>query len=102
MAEADPSDRQLRILRYLRDHGVATAATLAHEVLGAPRTTFGRTLRIRPTEQELAELVANGYAVESGHRQHAEYMLTPAGRQLLRDAPLRPSNTSSSSSRAER
>ena len=102
MAEADPSDRQLRILRYLRDHGVATAATLAHEVLGAPRTTFGRTLRIRPTEQALAELIASGRVTESGHGRNAEYMLTAAGRQLLRDVHLRPSNTSSKSSRAER
>ena len=101
MAEAVPSDRQLRILRYLRDHGVATVATLAHEVLGAPRTTFGRTLRIRPTEQELVELVAKGYVVQSGHGRHAEFMLTVAGRQLLRDVPVKLSNTSSKSSRAE-
>ena len=90
MAEADPSDRQLAILRYLRDHGVATAATIAHDVLRAPRTTFGRTLRLGPAKAELAALVADGYAVESGHGRRAEFMLTPAGRQQLRDALHRP------------
>lgn len=94
VAEADPSNQQLRILRYLRDHGVATTATLAHEVFSAPRTTFGRILKVRPTEHELAQLVANGHVAESGHRRHAEYMLTVAGRQLLRDVPLRRSSVS--------
>ncbi len=90
MAEADASERQLAILRYLRDHEVATAATIAHEVLGAPRTTFGRTLRLRPAERELSALVARGLALDSRRGRRAEFMLTAAGRQLLRDAPLRP------------
>jgi DNA-binding IclR family transcriptional regulator len=92
VAEVDPSDRQLAILRYLRDHGVATAATIAHEVLRAPRTTFGRTLRLPPAERELAALVARGLALESRRGRRAEFMLTAAGRQLLRDAPLRRPN----------
>jgi predicted transcriptional regulator len=92
VAEADASDRQVAILRYLRDHGVAPAATIAHEVLGAPRTTFGRTLRLRPAERELAALVARGLVLESRRGRAAEFMLTAAGRQVLRDAPLRPPN----------
>jgi predicted transcriptional regulator len=90
VAEADASDRQVAILRYLRDHGIATAATIAHEVLGAPRTTFGRMLRVRPAERELAALVARGLALERRRGRGAEFMLTAAGRQLLREAPLRP------------
>ena len=92
MADADASERQLTILRYLRDHGVATAATIAHEVLDAPRTTFGRTLRLRPAERELAALVARGLALESRRGRRAEFMLTVAGRQFLRQAALRPPN----------
>ena len=88
MADADASERQLAILRYLRDHGVATAATIAH----APRTIFGRTLRLRPAERELAALVARGLALESRRGRRAEFMLTVAGRQFLRQAPLRPPN----------
>jgi hypothetical protein len=90
VAEADPSERQVAILRYLRDHGVATAATIAHGVLDAPRTTFGRTLRLRAAERELAALVASGLALESRRGRRAEFMLTAAGRQFLREAPLRP------------
>jgi hypothetical protein len=90
VVDSAPSERQLAVLRYLRDHGVATAATVAREVLQAPRTTFGRTLRLRPAEAELAALAAQGLAVQSGHGRRAEFMLTAAGRQLLRDAALGP------------
>jgi hypothetical protein len=82
------SDRQLAILGYLRDHGVASTATIAQEALRAPRSTFGRTLRLRPAEAELAALTALGLVVQTGEGRRAEFMISPAGRQLLREAAL--------------
>jgi len=84
MSEAD-----LAILRYVRDHGVGTGATIAHDVLGAPRTTFGRMLKLGAAERQLAELVGAGLLARRGQDERAEFMLTKAGRQLLRDVALR-------------
>ena len=84
----DLEERQLAILRYLRDHAVATAATIAHEVLGAPRSTFGRTLRTGAAQELLSALAEAGLVVQGEHGRHAEFTLTQAGRRALRDSSL--------------
>ena len=87
---ASPSDRELAILRYLRDHGVATVSTVAHEVFAAPRTTFGRILRRRPAGDALSGLVSAGLVAREGEGDQAAFSLTQAGRQALRNASLGP------------
>jgi hypothetical protein len=90
VGDVGPSDRELAVLRCLRDHSVATISTVAHEVFAAPRTTFGRILRRRPAEEALASLVSAGLVARSGDGDHAEFTLTQAGRQAIRNAALGP------------
>jgi DNA-binding transcriptional ArsR family regulator len=78
----------LAMLKYIRDHDGATAQTIAGDVLGAPRTTFGRPLRVRRATAELQTLVKHGLLTESQSGRRRIYLLTEAGRKTLRDAAL--------------
>jgi len=83
------TERDFAILRYVRDHGMGTSATVAQDVLGAPRTTFGRMLKLGAAERHLAGLVRAGLLAQRGQGERAEFIITSAGRQLLRDETLR-------------
>jgi hypothetical protein len=82
------SDRDLAVLRYVRAHEQATTTAIAEAILGAPRTTFGRTLKLEQVERELADLVARKLLAVSSTTGKTIYTLTENGRQLLRDAAL--------------
>jgi hypothetical protein len=81
-----PSDDQLTVLRYVRDHEPASAAAVALELLNSPRTTFGRPVHLRQAERELADLFAQGLIYRVGDGRRAAFALTIVGRQLLRGA----------------
>lgn len=81
-------ERQLAVLRYLRAHAVATAATIAHEVLRAPRSTFGRPMKAAAAEDLLSTLATAGLVLQTEQDRHPHFMLTPAGRQALRESAL--------------
>lgn len=88
MAESHPDGRELAILRYVRDHGEASAAAIARDVLRAPLTTFGRPMRLAEAETELADLAIHGFLAQTGSGRRIVFTLTAAGRQLIRDASL--------------
>jgi hypothetical protein len=92
------SEQQLEILRYVRDHAVATAETIAREVLQMPVTTFGRRLRRRAAGEKLAVLVDRGLLWQNGDARHAEFMLTQEGRGALRSSSLDPQGSDSAAS----
>lgn len=76
MNEEALTKQQIEVLRYVRDHSAATVETIAREVLGAPVTTFGRTLRLRASDRELAALVRRGLLEQTQQARHAELLLT--------------------------
>jgi hypothetical protein len=88
-AEA-PTEHQLSILRYVRDHGGASAAAIARDVLRAPVTTFGRPVRLAEAETALADLVERRLLEGSRSGRRIMFTLTVAGRRLIRDASLGP------------
>ena len=88
MAERVPGERDLTVLRYLRAHQEATAAAIAETVLGAPRTTFGRTLKLEQVERELADLVARKLLIVNNRGGKAVFAISDPGRQLIRDTAL--------------
>lgn len=84
MVDGAGNKRQLAILRHVRDREETSAAAVAQHVLGAPRTTFGRPLKLRQAQSELAELVAKGLLAQTSSGRRALFTLTDAGRQLIR------------------
>jgi hypothetical protein len=80
------NDRDLAVLRYVRAHEQAATASIAEAVLGAPRTTFGRTLQLEQVERELADLVARNHLAVSSTTGKPLYTLTETARPVLRDA----------------
>jgi predicted transcriptional regulator len=83
-------ERELAILKYIRDHDGATATAIASDVLGGPRTTFGRPLKLRRASTELQTLVERGLLSKSQGARQTTYLLTEPGRQKLRDTALGP------------
>ncbi len=83
-------ESRLAILRYVRDHEGAAAAAVARDVFEAPRTTFGRPLRMRRAAGELGVLVELGLLAPVGSGRRSIFRLTEAGRRMLRSATLGP------------
>ena len=82
--------RQLAMLKYIRDHDGATARAIARDVLGAPRTTFGRPLRVRRASTELQTLVERGLLTTGPSDKRTIYLLSESGRTTLREASFGP------------
>jgi hypothetical protein len=82
--------RQLAMLKYIRDHDGATAWAIARDVLGAPRTTFGRPLRVRKASTELQTLVEGELLTTGPSGKRTIYLLSESGRATLREASLGP------------
>jgi hypothetical protein len=85
--------RQLAMLKYIRDHDGATARAVARDVLGGPRTTFGRPLRVRRASTELQTLVEFGLLTTGPSGKRTIYLLSERGRTTLREASLGPELT---------
>src|SRR6266571_3524421 len=68
----------------------AAAAAVARDVFEAPRTTFGRPLRMRRAAGELGVLVELGLLAPVGSGRRSIFRLTEAGRRMLRSATLGP------------
>jgi hypothetical protein len=83
-------ERQLAMLKYIRDHDGATARAIARDVLGAPRTTFGRPLRVRRASAELQTLVERDLLTTLPSGKRTIYLLSESGRRTLREASLGP------------
>jgi DNA-binding transcriptional ArsR family regulator len=81
-------ERRLAILRYVRDHEGGTAQAIARHVFGAPRTTFGRPLKLSRASSDLQTLVQRGLLAASKSGTRTTYLLSEPGRTALRDASL--------------
>lgn len=90
MGGVERSDRELAALRYVRDHNVATTTSIARDLFGAPRTTFGRILRHKNAEEILTALTRAGLLARTGDGLDAEFTLTDEARRTLRNAALGP------------
>ncbi len=81
-------DRQLALLRYLRDRDGAGAAAIATDVFGLPRTTFGR-VPLRTALEDLSQLAERGLVFNrGGDAARGEWRITLRGRGILAEIAL--------------